>query len=82
MINRLEDKLLKLKFDIQDGYDIGVIESIKFCLRKHREGWTIQMFNKELESALKLNLRDEYIQGIVAGMRYNIKVMEETNERK
>lgn len=82
-MKKLEDALLKLKFDTnQDDFIAGQKEAIKFCIRKHEEGWTLDNFNKDLEKAMKLNMNDEYIQGIVSGLKYNIKIMEETKDEQ
>lgn len=82
-MKKLEDTLLKLKFDVNsDDFTYGQQESIKFCIRKHEEGWTLDDFNKELERAMKLNTNDEYIQGIVSGLKYNIKIMEESKNEQ
>lgn len=82
-MKKLEDALLKLKFDVNsDDFAYGQQESIKFCIRKHEEGWTLDDFNRELERAMKLNTNDEYIQGIVSGLKYNIKIMEESKNEQ
>lgn len=82
-MKKLEDTLLKLKFDVNsDDFTYGQQESIKFCVRKHEEGWTLDDFNRELERAMKLNTNDEYIQGIVSGLKYNIKIMEESKNEQ
>lgn len=79
-MEKLEDALLKLKFETNTDHDYsyGQQEAIRFCIRKHKEGWTLDDFNRDLEEAMKLNMNDEYIQGIVSGLKYNIKIMEET----
>lgn len=74
-MKKLEDALLKLKFDSDtDDFTYGQQEAIKF--------WTLDNFNKDLEKAMKLNMNDEYIQGIVSGLKYNIKIMEETKDEQ
>ena len=65
-----------------DDFTYGQQESIKFCIRKHEEGWTLDDFNRDLEKAMKLNMNDEYIQGIVSGLKYNLKIMEETKNEQ
>lgn len=82
-MKKLEDALLKLKFDAdKDDFTYGQQEAIKFRIRKHEEGWTLDNFNRDLEKAMKLNMNDEYIQGIVSGLKYNIKIMEETKDEQ
>ena len=77
-MEKLEDALLKLKLDINaDDFTYGQKEAIKFCIRKHKEGWTLENFKQELIKALSMNISDEYIQGIISGFKYNIKTMEE-----
>jgi len=78
-MERLENALLKLKFDINsDDFNYGQQEAIRFCIRKHNEGWTLDDFKQELIKTLSMNIDDEYIQGIISGFKYNIKIMEET----
>ena len=78
-MKKLEDVLLQLKFDTnQDDFIAGQKEAIKFCIRKHEEGWTLDDFYKELYNALSMNVCSEYVQGIISGFKYNIKIMEET----
>ena len=82
-MEKLEDALLKLKFDISlDDFTYGQQEAIKFCIRKHQEGWIIDDFKKELCKISKLNINDEYIQGIISAFKYNIKIMEETKDEQ
>ena len=77
-MKKLEDTLLKLKFDVNsDDFTYGQKEAIKFCIRKHEEGWDLDDFNKDLQKAMKLNKNSEYIKGIISGLKYNIKIMEE-----
>ena len=72
---------MQLKFNNDNSVTSGQIEAIKFCIRKHNEGWTIEDFKMELKNALKMNICDDYIKGIISGFRYNLKIMEESNER-
>lgn len=82
-MKKLEDALLKLKFDTnQDDFIAGQKEAIKFCIRKHGEGWTLDDFYKELYNALSMNVCSEYVQGIISGFKYNIKIMEETENEQ
>ena len=82
-MKKLEDVLLKLKFDVNsDDFTYGQQESIKFCIRKHEEGWTLDDFYKELYNALSMNVCSEYVQGIISGFKYNIKIMEETKNEQ
>ena len=77
-MEKLEDVLLQLKFDEnRTDYSIGQKEAIKFCIRKHEEGWTLDDFYKEFYNALSMNKCSEYIQGIIWGFKYNIRIMEE-----
>lgn len=77
-MEKLEDTLLQLKFDrYSDDFSYGQQEAIKFCIRKHQEGWIVDDFKKELCKTSKLNRNDEYIQGIIDVFKYNIKIMEE-----
>ena len=79
-MKKLEYALLQLKFDTNStDYSIGQKEAIRFCIRKHEEGWTLDDFYKELYNALSMNTCSEYIQGIISGFKYNIKIMEESN---
>ena len=79
-MEKLEDALLKLKFDrnADDDYSCGQREAIRFCIRKHKEGWILDDFYKELYKVLSVKKCDEYIQGIISGFKYNIKIMEES----
>ena len=78
-MEKLEEILLKIKFDRNaDDYSYGQIEAIRFCIRKHKEGWTLDDFYKELYKVLSVKKCDEYIQGIISGFKYNIKIMEES----
>ena len=80
-MEKLEDILLKLNLDrnsYDDNYMNGQKEAIRFCIRKHKEGWTLDDFYKELYNALSMNVCSEYVQGIISGFKYNIKIMEET----
>ena len=78
-MKKLEDVLLQLKFDTDSNdYSSGQKEAIKFCIRKHEEGWTLDDFYKELYNALSMNVCSEYVKGIISGFKYNIKIMEET----
>lgn len=84
-MKKLEDALFTLKWSkeaIANDYAQGQKTAIKFCIRKHQEGWTLGDFNRDLEEAMKLNMKDEYIQGIVAGLKFNIKNMEETENEQ
>lgn len=78
-MEKLEDALLKLTFDINSDsdYSYGQRETIRFCIRKHKEGWTLDDFYKELHNVLSIDKCNEYIQGIISGFRYNINIMEE-----
>lgn len=71
---------MQLKFNNDNSVTSGQIEAIKFCIRKHKEGWTIEDFKTELNNALRMNICDDYIKGIISGFRYNLKLMEESNE--
>ena len=79
-MEKLEDTLFKLKFDTNTDcdYSYGQREAIRFCIRKHKEGWTLNDFYEELYKASSIKKCDEYIQGIISGFKYNIKIMEET----
>ena len=82
-MEKLEDILLKLKFDTDnDDYSYGQREALRFCIRKHQEGWTLNNFKQELCKAFNMNIGDEYIQGIISGFKYNIKIMEETENEQ
>ena len=62
-MKKLEDVLLQLKFDTDSNdYSSGQKEAIKFCIRKHEEGWTLDDFYKELYNALSMNVCSEYVQ--------------------
>ena len=78
-MEKLEDTLLKLKFDrnADDDYSCGQREAIRFCLRKHKEGWSLDDFYKELHKVLSDKKCSEYTQGIISGFKYNIKIMED-----
>ena len=82
-MKKLEDAILKLKLDSnKDDFTYGQEEAIKFCIRKHQEGWTLNNFKQELCKAFNMNIGDEYIQGIISGFKYNIKIMEETENEQ
>ena len=38
-------------------------------------------FYKELYNALSMNVCSEYVQGIISGFKYNIKIMEDANQK-
>lgn len=86
MINKLEDKLdeemmLRQFLLSQDEYR-GFKEAINFCIRKHKEKWNINDFREDLIQT-KMQYKDwdcSYIEGIVSGLKYNIKLMEEQHE--
>ena len=81
-MKKLEDAILKLKLDVsKDDFTYGQQEAIKFCIRKHQEGWTLDNFKQELCKAFNMNIGDEYIQGIISGFKYNIKIMEDANQK-
>ena len=82
-MKKLEDAILKLKLDVsKDDFTYGQQEAIKFCIRKHEEGWTLDDFYKELYNASSMNVCSEYVQGIISGFKYNIKIMEETENEQ
>ena len=81
-MKKLEDALLKLKFDTDSNdYSSGQKEAIKFCIRKHAERQTLDDINKELYNAISMNVCSEYVQGIISGVKYNIKIMEDANQK-
>ena len=82
-MKKLEDMLLRLNFDTgTDDYSYGQQEALRFCIRKHQEGWTLEDFKQELNRSLSMNTYDGYIQGIISGFKYNIKIMEEIEDEK
>ena len=82
-MKKLEDILLMLKFDTDDSdYSYGQREALRFCIRKHQEGWTLEDFKQELNRSLSMNTYDGYIQGIISGFKYNIKIMEEIEDEQ
>ena len=81
-MKKLEDAILKLKFVKDDDYSYGQLEAIRFCIRKHQEGWTLEEFKQELNRALSMNMYDGYVKGIISGFKYNIKIMEEIEDEQ
>ena len=82
-MKKLEDAILKLKLDSnKDDFTYGQQEAIKFCIRKHQEGWTLEDFKQELNRSLSMNIYDGYVKGIISGFKYNIKIMEETENEQ
>ena len=43
---------------------------------------TLDDFYKELYNALSMNVCSEYVQGIISGFKYNIKIMEESKNEQ
>ena len=83
LIETLEDKLdkemmLRQLLLSQDEY-IGFKEAINFCIRKHKEKWNINDFREDLNQT-RIQYKDwecSYIEGILSGLKYNIKITEE-----
>lgn len=82
----LENELLQLNFIKKDGsnsdYIDGAKEAIRFCIRKHKDRWTLEQFESDLKETIAMNVTGMYGKGIIAGLKFNIKTMMEvaTNE--
>lgn len=82
MVDRLENRLTEVMITVPRGcewdYKVGYKSSIEFCIRKHKEGWNLKQFKENLENVIKeySYLKGDYLNGIVKGLEYNIKLME------
>ena len=81
----LENELLELRFMKKDGtnsdYIDGSIEALRFCIRKHKDNWTLEQFENDLRETIAMKVSGYYGKGIIAGLEFNIKNMEVvTNE--
>lgn len=82
MVNKINCAIQILKLtgfsNNDDSYTEGRLESLRFCYRKHLEGWTIDMFKEDLNKFKTENkCIGDYMLGIISGLKYNIKLMEE-----
>lgn len=71
-------KMTKCK-GVDYEYKRGCIEALNFAIRMHREHWDLDKFKEDLietESNLS-NFNGEYKDGILSGLKTNIKIMEE-----
>lgn len=83
-MKKLEDLIEIAKLTTCDGidreYQRGYIEALNFSIRKHKEEWDIEDFKKDLIET-EINLSSfkncEYIDGILGGLKTNIKIMED-----
>lgn len=81
----LENELLQLNFITKDGsnsdYIDGAKESLRFCIRKHKDNWTLEQFKNNLKETIAMNVSGMYGKGIIEGLEFNIKMLEvATNE--
>ena len=83
-MNNLQDLIDEAKLSSCDGVDYeyrkGFVEALNFAIRKHNEQWDIEDFKKDLIET-EINLSSfknfEYADGILGGLKTNIKILEE-----
>lgn len=81
-VNKLEDRLTEVMMVRAKGcdsdYKKGYKSAIKFCIERHKEGWVISRFEEDLEEVINQYglLSGDYLDGIISGLKYNIKLME------
>ncbi|MGL4453777.1 MAG: hypothetical protein ACRCTZ_21690 [Sarcina sp.] len=86
LIEILENRLDEVSMYTMDGPELdtkfGYKESLNFCIRKHQEGWTLDLFKTNLIETLDKygKYYGDYTSGLISGLKYNIKIMEEHNE--
>lgn len=86
LIEILENRLDEVSMYTMDGPDLdikfGYKESLNFCIRKHQEGWSLDLFKSNLSETLEKygKYYGDYTSGLINGLKYNIKIMEEHNE--
>lgn len=80
IINDLEDRLFILKFTRFEGIEaeqaLGSIAGLKYCIKRHKENWTIEQFKEDLEKQKADGLYGDYIDGWEGVLKRNIKDME------
>ncbi|HBG5346435.1 TPA: hypothetical protein KQG29_003887 [Clostridioides difficile] len=80
IIKDLEDRLFLLKFTRFEGPELeecwGCIAGLESCIKKHKEGWTIEQFKKHLEEYTKKDEYGEYVDGFIGTLKRNIRDME------
>lgn len=86
LIEKLENRLDEVSMYTMYGPDLdtkfGYMESLKFCIRKHEEKWSLDLFKSNLSETLDKygKYYGDYTSGLISGLKYNIKIMEEINE--
>ena len=83
-MEKLVDLIEIAKMTSCDGVDYeyrrGYIEALNFAIRMHKEDWNIDRFKQDLKET-EINLSSfkncEYSDGILGGLKTNIKIMEE-----
>lgn len=87
IIKNLENMKLNLELyptmTKSESFTEGQVEALGFCIRKHKENWSINDFIKDLEETKKEFTvpYDDYEKGIIDTLKYNIEKMEVvTNE--
>ena len=80
-VDILENKLTEVMMINAKGcdsdYKKGYKSAIKFCIERHKEGWVISQFEEDLEEVVNQYglLSGDYLDGIISGLEYNIKLM-------
>lgn len=83
-MEKLVDLIEIAKMTSFDGVDYeyrrGYIEALNFAIRMYKEDWNIDRFKQDLKET-EINLSSfkncEYSDGILGGLKTNIKIMEE-----
>ncbi|MBP3930323.1 MAG: hypothetical protein J6D47_12275 [Peptostreptococcaceae bacterium] len=83
-MEKLVDLIEIAKMTSCDGVDYeyrrGYIEALNFAIRMYKEDWNIDRFKQDLKET-EINLSSfkncEYADGILGGLKTNIKIMEE-----
>lgn len=81
--DELEDKLTEVMMIKAKGCDSdfkkGYKSAIKFCIERHEEGWGLSQFEEDLKEVINQYgfLSGDYLDGIISGLKYNIKLTKE-----
>ena len=83
-MNNLQDLIDEAKLSRCDGVDYeyrkGFVEALNFAIRMYKEDWNIDRFKQDLKET-EINLSSfkncEYADGILGGLKTNIKILEE-----
>lgn len=80
MIKKLEDEKTLLIFyntHSHDDFVDGQKEALRFCIRKHKESWTLEQFENDLKETIDNFIPHDssYEKGIISGLEFNIYEM-------